>query len=147
MWNKLIDISKSLASFLQNGVAPPNTPEHLKQEMEDKNHLSSKKFFIVFTSIFILAFFYFSSVLILFLSPRMPEFISGFVTLFSKVMEILAIIIATYLSVQTVVDYKINSNSNASIESINQNNKTVIEEKYEMLTHNAKEDDYETTIS
>jgi hypothetical protein len=147
MWNKFIDIGKSLTSFLQNGVAPPNTPGHLKQEMEDKNHLSSKKFFIVFTSIFFLAFFYFSSVLILFMAPRMPEFISGFVTLFSKVMEILAIIIATYLSVQTVVDYKINSNSNASIESINQNNKTVIEEKYEMLTHNAKEDDYETSIT
>lgn len=146
MWNKLVDITKSLTSFLQNGVAPPNTPDYLKQEMEDKNHFASKKFFIVFTSVIFLAFFYFSSVLILFLVPRIPEFISGYVTLFSKVMEILAIIIATYLSVQTVVDFKINSNSNASIESINQNNKTVIEEKYEMLTHNAKEDDYEITI-
>jgi hypothetical protein len=84
-----------------------------------------------------LAFFYFSSVFILFAMPDKAEYITGYVTMFSKCMEIFAVIIASYIGIQGFVDLKYNSNSNTSLES-----KTVTENKFENLTTNAKEEDY-----
>ena len=153
MFNNLIDIAKSATSFLQSGVAPPNVDASTEEQLKDVNHLTSKKFFVVFTSVLLLCFFYFSSVAILFIVPHTPEIVTGFVTIFSKTMEILAIVIATYLGVQAAVDFKINSSSSSSIQSLNQTNNstmtnnTNITETYELLTHNAKEDDYEIPVS
>jgi hypothetical protein len=138
MWQNLINVVQSATAFLQNGKAPPNTPEYLKTKMEETNHLSSKKFFIIFTSVLMLGALYYSSVAIL-LAIEMPEHVSAFVTLFSKTIEIFAIIIASYLGVQAVVDLKYNSSSNASIEGTTE---VIKEEIIENLTHNAKEDDY-----
>ena len=74
----------------------------------------------------------------MFFIPQKPEFISGFVTIFSKTIEILAIIIASYVGAQAAVDLKYGSSSRAAIESANEaiNSVTVIQT-------NAKEDDYE----
>jgi hypothetical protein len=105
--------------------------------MEDTNHLSSKKFFIIFTSVLMLAALYYSSVAIL-LAIKMPEHVSAFVTLFTKTIEIFAIIIASYLGVQAVVDLKYNSSSNASIQG-----EVIVEKKEVILTHNTKEEDYD----
>lgn len=135
MWHNITNIAKTAAAFLQNGKAPPNTPEQLKKIMEDENHLSSKKFFIIFSASLMLALLYYSSVGILFLLPREAILVTAYVTIFVKTMEIFAVIIASYLGVQAAVDLKYNSSSNAGL----QGELDILEEK---LTHNAKEDDY-----
>ena len=128
----------SLVSYLSGNLVPPNTPIQDVERMKAINHMASSKFYIVFTSVLILAFFYFASLGIMFFIPNSPEFIAGFVTIFSKTIEILAIIIASYVGAQAVVDLKYGSSSAAEIESVNENinNVTVIET-------NVKEDDYE----
>ena len=137
MWQNIVGIAKSATAFLQNGVAPPNTPKSLKKTMEDKNHFSSKKYFIIFTSVLMLAILYYSSVFILSLFNS-PEHITAYVTIFSKTIEIFAIIIAAYLGVQCAVDLKYNSESNASSEGYTE----IIKEDI-VSTNNAKEDDYD----
>jgi hypothetical protein len=137
MWQNLTNIIQSASAFLQNGKAPPNTPEYLQTKMEETNHLSSKKFFIIFTSVLMLGILYYSSVAIL-LAIELPEHVSAFVTLFSKTIEIFAIIIASYLGVQAVVDLRYNSESNAET-----NGEIIVEKKEVILTHNTKEDDYD----
>lgn len=84
-----------------------------------------------------LAALYYSSVAIL-LAIKMPEHVTAFVTLFSKTIEIFAVIIASYLGVQAVVDLKYNSSSNAEVLG-----EVVVEKREEILTHNTKEDDYD----
>lgn len=138
MWENIKNITQTAVAFLTNGKAPPNTPLYLKQQMEETNHLSSKKFFIIFTSVLMLGFLYYSSVAIL-LAMHLPEHISAFVTVFSKTIEIFAIIIASYLGVQAAIDLRYNSSSNASVEG---STEIIKEEIIENLTHNAKEDDY-----
>ena len=140
MFNNIINIIKSATSFLQTGIVPPNTPENLRVAMERENHLSSKKFFIIFTSILMLALVYYSSVSILWFIPKLPEIISAYVTIFTKTMEIFAIIIATYLGTQAAVDLKYNSSSNAGTQG---DIEVVKEEITENLTNNTKEDDYQ----
>lgn len=135
------NLALSAVAFLSNNRVPPNTLPEDYNRLKSINHMESKKFFIVLTSVFILAFFYFVSVGVLFFLPHnAPEFVSGFVTLFSKTIEILAVVIASYVGAQTVVDLKYASNSNASIEGStyteNIQNVTVIQT-------NMKEDDYE----
>jgi hypothetical protein len=138
MWQHINNIVQSAGAFLQNGKSPPNTPDYLKQKMEETNHLSSKKFFIIFSSVLMLAFLYYSSVAIL-LSITLPEHVAAFVTIFSKTLEIFAIIIASYLGVQAAVDLRYNSSSKASIE---ENTEIIKEEIIDNLTHNTKESDY-----
>ena len=137
MFQSLVNIARTAAAFLQNGKAPPNTPARLEKRLEDTNHLSSKKFYIIFTSVLMLGVLYYSSVAIL-LAIQMPEHVSAFVTMFSKTMEIFAIIIASYLGVQAAVDLKYNSSSNAEVSG-----ETIVEKKEVILTHNTKEDDYD----
>jgi hypothetical protein len=137
MFNNIINVAKTASAFLQNGKAPPNTPEYLQRKMKETNHLASKKFFVIFTSVIMLAAFYYSSVFIL-LAMKMPEHIPAFVTLFSKTIEIFAIIIASYLGVEAVVDLRYNSASNAEVKG-----EVIVEKIEETVTHNTKEDDYD----
>jgi hypothetical protein len=137
MWQNIINVVQSAGAFLQNGKAPPNTPARLEKQMEDTNHLASKKFYIIFTSVLMLGVLYYSSVAIL-LAIKMPEHVTAFVTIFSKSIEIFAIIIASYLGVQAAVDLKYNSSSNAGIQG-----EVVVEKREVVLTHNTKEDDYD----
>jgi hypothetical protein len=124
-------------SFLRNDVAPPNVSPIEVERLKKLNHLESSKFYIVFTSVVILAFFYFSTIGFMFFIPSAPpEYITGFVTIFSKTIEILAIIIASYVGAEMVVDLKYGSHSAASVKSETINEVTVI-------NTNAKEDDYE----
>jgi hypothetical protein len=127
MWQNLTNIIQSASAFLQNGKAPPNTPEYLQRRMEETNHLSSKKFFIIFTSVLMLGFLYYSSVAIL-LAIELPEHVTAFVTIFSKTIEIFAIIIASYLGVQAVVDLRYNSETNAET-----NGEIIVEKKEENI--------------
>jgi len=126
-------------SFLSNNYVPPNTPAQDVDRLKSINHMESKKFFIVLTSVTILAFFYFISIGIMFLLPHeAPEFVSGFVTIFSKTIEILAIIIASYVGAQAAVDLKYGSNSSASLQGM-----TETIDEVTVIQTNTKEDDYE----
>ena len=139
MWQNIINVAQTAAAFLQNGKAPPNTPDQMRQEMEDVNHLSSKKFFIIFSSLLMLAFVFYSSVGLLLVIPKVPEIVAAFVTIFTKAIEIFGIIISVYLGAQGLVDLKYNSSSNAGLQgSVEVINETITEN----LTQNVKEDDY-----
>jgi hypothetical protein len=149
MWQHIVNVVQSASAFLQKGKAPDNCPPELRKAMEDANHFSSKKFFIIFTSVLMVAFVYYSSIFILFLFPK--EFgthIAAYVTIFSETMKIFGLIIATYLGVQTVADFSFNSSSSASIEGEAQSETSISEENKNVnlneniLTNNSKEDDY-----
>jgi hypothetical protein len=140
MWSKIAQTAQSVVSFLQTGKAPKGTPLPLQEEIKRMNHFASKKFFIAFTSFLALCFFYFASVVVLFLlPPDNRDLVSGYVQIFSKTIEVLAIIIAAYLGVQTIADFRyasstsVNHDTVKSIEEIDQN--IIIEEtvKYQEI--------------
>lgn len=120
MWSGFSNAVKSALAFLSSSKIPPNTSIQLREAMRKENHFASKKFFIAVTAFIGLLFFYFSSVGVLFiLPPDNREIVEGYVTIFTKTIEVLAIIIAAYLGVQAVVDLKYNSASNVSSETTN----------------------------
>ena len=140
MFKNAKNLALTALSFLRSDKAPPNIvePEQIHR-LKSLNHLESSKFYIVFTSVVILAFFYFSTIGFMFLIPSAPpEYITGFVTIFSKTIEILAIIIASYVGAEMVVDLKYGSKSSASMEGI-----TEVTNEVTVIDTNAKEDDYE----
>lgn len=137
MVTRLSNIAKTAASFLQTGVAPPNTPESQKKEMEDTNHLASKKFFIAFSGFLILGVFYSSSITVLFMMSKSPELIAAYSVMFSKTIEVFATIMAVYLGGQALVDLKYSSSSNAEVSS----NAQIIDVTTKQIG-NEKEDDY-----
>lgn len=116
MFKSISNITKTAASFLQTGTAPPGTPIDQKEEMEKTNHLTSKKFFLAFSGFIILAIFYASSIAVLFALNKYPGLISSYSVIFTKTIEVFAAIMAVYLGGQAIVDLKYNSSSNASIE-------------------------------
>lgn len=140
MFNNLLNIAKSATSFLQNGIAPPNTPEAYRVAFEEQNHLASKKFFIIFSAILMLAFvFYTSTAILIWVVPRVPEVVAAFVTIFTKVIEIFGIVISVYIGAQGLIDLRYSSTSDASIQAeIQKIDQTVTE----ILTNNTKEEDY-----
>jgi hypothetical protein len=146
MWNAIDTILRSAVAFLEYGKAPPGTSKEMKKALENENHLASKKFFVIFTSFVTLIVFFFLCVGILFLVPRDSVFIGGYVTIFTKTMEIFAVIIATYLGVQAAVDLRYSSSSNVTMDTQTDNNNSNINETnhevIENLTKNAKEEDY-----
>lgn len=135
------NLTATASSFLSSGTPPPNvSPESEEYErLKSLNHMESPKFFVCAVSAAILCFFYFVSVGIMFMLPPTPEVITGFVTVFTKTTEILAVIIATYVGAQAVVDLKYNSSSNVSLES---KTEKIIQE-ITVIHTNSKDDDYE----
>jgi hypothetical protein len=141
MWDKIIQIAKTASSMLHSGEVPPNTPPQYEKDLSKVNFLASKKFYVVFCSIIILSVFYGVSIFVLFLTATMSATItSAFVTIFVETVKILAIIIGSYLGVQTVLDFKYKSDSNTDFLSENRTEKI---EEVTVITSNAKEDDYE----
>lgn len=139
--DKLINVVKTAASFLQEGTAPPNTPPERMDKMKSTNHLASKKFFLAFSGFIILAVFYVFSIGMLFLMAGTPALLSPYVVLFSKTMEVFAVVMATYLGGQALIDLRYNSSSNASVEGkIEEVNIT------KKVVGNIKEDDYTLTV-
>ena len=133
MWSTIVNAAKSAQAFLSPNKVPPNTPVELQAAMRSENHLASKKFFVVFTSFVSLLFFYLASVGILFLLPtENAQVVSGYVTIFTKTIEIVAMIVASYLGVQAAVDLKYGSSSSVSYESLSssqQIEENIIEQK------------------
>jgi hypothetical protein len=137
MLKALSNLTKTAGAFLQTGVAPPNTPPELKEQMQNTNHLSSKKFFLTFSGFIILGVFYVVSTALLYTMSKTPEMLTAYTVLFTKTMEVFATIMAVYLGGQAVVDLRYNSSSSASlsanIQEVDVTNKIV---------GNEKEDDY-----
>jgi hypothetical protein len=116
MWEKLVDIAKTASSMLHSGEVPPNTPKQYVEDLSKVNFLASKKFYVVFFSVLILSLFYGISIFVLFLTAASPSLTVPFVSIFTETIKILAVIIASYLGVQTILDYKMQSSSNVNLE-------------------------------
>jgi hypothetical protein len=115
--------------MLHSGDIPPNTPPQHREDLSKINFLASKKFYVVFCSIIILALFYGISIFVLFLTAVTPSLTVPFVSIFTETIKILAVIIASYLGVQTVLDYKMQSNNTLNLEGSNLFSKQELEEK------------------
>jgi hypothetical protein len=118
MWASITDVVKNAASFLSSSKVPPGTPLELQDSLRQQNHFKSKKFFLAFSSFIGLLAFYLISVGILFLLPAKNELISGYVTIFVKTIEIIAIIVASYIGVQAAVDLRYGSSSNTNFDAV-----------------------------
>jgi hypothetical protein len=143
MWDNALNIIKAATSMLQTGSHPPNTPSKYKEDLSKINFLASKKFYVVFCSVVILSIFYIVSVGVLFLTAYFPNITSAFVSIFSETVKILAVIIASYLGVQTVLDYRMNSSDSIEYKGENKYSKEEINiNEVTVITTNTKEDDY-----
>lgn len=103
--------------------------------------MASKKFAMTMVAVGVIAFMYFSSLIFLFFFPSDPH-ISAIVSMYKDMIVAVASIVATLVGVQGLVDWKYDSSSSASNVS-----ETYNENTNKILTTNAKEDDYTTTIS
>jgi len=143
MWEAVTNIAKNAASFLSSNRVPPGTPVELQNSLRNENHFKSKKFFLAFTSFIGLLAFYLLSVAVLFVLPSQNELIAGYVTIFTKTIEIVAIIVASYIGVQAAIDLKYGSNSNVSFESVltsEQREEKIIEEQTVLYAEKFKSD-------
>lgn len=156
MWQNIVSIAQTATAFLTNGKAPPNTPPEIKKAMEDTNHLSSKKFFVIMTSLIIIVSMFFIAVGILFWIPKDHDIvITTYATIFTKIMEQIALVISVYLGAQGLVDLRYNSSSNASVSGdvqvVQQTSQQTIQENKQVQiaetinSDNAKENDYNIT--
>jgi hypothetical protein len=135
MWQNISNIAKTAAAFLQEGAVPPNTPKELEAQLGAANHLSSKKFFLAFSGFIILGIFFAVCVVILFMMAATPSLLGTYAVLFSKTIEVFAVIMAVYLGSQALVDLRYNSSSSASVD-------TSIQDITEKRIANEKEEDY-----
>jgi len=151
MLNQLKDIAKTAAAFLQQGVAPPNTPEEQKDKLSDMNHLSSKKFFLAFSGFIILGVFFIMSIAVLYSLNQYPLLLPSYTLIFTKTVEVFATIMAVYIGGQAIVDLKYNSSSQASVSSETQQvssyqkidiTKTIAIEKEEDYTLEVDDDEH-----
>lgn len=119
MLEKVKQTVQSAAAFLQDGKVPPNTPIQYREDLSKINFFSSKKFFIVFSSIVLLMVFYLVSVGILFLTAKFPTITDSYVVIFVESIKIFAIIISAYLGLQAAIDFRYNgANTNVSVDTI-----------------------------
>jgi hypothetical protein len=118
MWAPLVNIVQNAASFLSSNKVPPGTPVELQDSLRQQNHFKSKKFFLAFSSFIGVLAFYLLSVGILFLLPTKNELIAGYVTIFTKTIEIVAIIVASYIGVQAAIDLKYGSTSSTNFDAV-----------------------------
>lgn len=129
MWDKIVQIAKTASAMLHSGEVPPNTPLKYKEDLSKVNFLASKKFYVVFCSVLILALFYGVSIFVLFLTAASPSLTVPFVSIFTETIKILAVIIASYLGVQTILDYKMQSNNTLNLEGSNTYSKEEVDQK------------------
>lgn len=111
MFKEVKNIAKTAAAFLQNDVAPPNTPESHKKRLKAINHLTSKKFFLAFSGFIILTIFFVMNIAILYSMNKYPLLLPSYTLVFTKTIEVFATIMAVYIGGQAVVDLKYQSSS------------------------------------
>ena len=141
MLSQILDNIKHATWFLRSGVAPKNAEKHQLAKLKDVNHMASKKFAMTMVAVGIIAFMYFSSLIFLFFFPSDPH-VSAIVSMYKDMIVAVASIVATLVGIQGLVDWRYDSSSALSNLSETHN-----ENINEILTSNAKEDDYTTTIS
>ena len=143
MWASIVNLAKNAGAFLSSNKVPPGTPVELQDAMRRENHLASKKFFMVYTAFAGVLFFYFVSIVVLFLLPPSNELVAGYVTIFSKTIEVVAVIVASYLGVQAAIDFKYGSTSNVNMDSVitsEQREDKIIEEQTIKYAEKFKDD-------
>jgi hypothetical protein len=103
------------------------------------------------TSLIIIVTMFFISVAILFVIPKDHDIvITTYATIFTKIMEQIALVISVYLGAQGLVDLRYNSSSSASVsgtaqsvdQNINETEHKTVDLNQQILTNNAKENDY-----
>lgn len=134
MWDKITDIAKTAAAMLSSNKVPPGAPPEQEEELKRISFLKSRKFFIVFSSVFIIAGYFLTGVFILFMTAAFPAIIEPYVTIFVEILKVFTIIIASYLGLQTMLDFRYNSETKTEL-----NKTTVIEDK---PLNGPKEEDY-----
>ena len=143
MWENIKNIASNAAAFLSSNKVPPGTPVALQESLRNENHFKSKKFFLAFTAFIGLLGFYLLSVGILFLLPTRNELIAGYVTIFTKTIEIVAIIVASYIGVQAAIDFKYGSSSSTNLDSVltsEQREEKIIQEQTVLYAEKYKND-------
>jgi hypothetical protein len=143
MWQSLKHIANNATAFLSSNKVPPGTPIELRETLKNENHFKSKKFFLAFSSFIGLLFFYILSIIILFLLPIQNELIAGYVTIFTKTIEIIAIIVAVYLGTQATIDLKYGSTSNVNFDAAltsEQREEKIIQEETILYAEKYKDD-------
>lgn len=140
MWEKIVQIAKTASAMLHSGEIPPNTPLLYRKDLSKVNFLASKKFYVVFCSVIILAVFYAASIIVLFLTSAAPHLTTPFVSIFTETIKILAIIIASYLGVQTILDYKMQSSSNLDLSYLSSKDVSSSSELAAEISENVDED-------
>jgi hypothetical protein len=143
MWQNIKHIASNAAAFLSSSKIPPGTPLEFQESLRNQNHFKSKKFFLAFSSFIGLLAFYLLSVGILFLLPSRNELIAGYVTIFTKTIEIVAIIVASYIGVQAAIDFKYGSTSNTNLDSVltsEQREEKIIQEQTVVYAEKYKND-------
>lgn len=133
MWEKVLNIGRTAESFLRTDKAPPGTPTKYIDEMKATTFLASKKFFVVFSSVILIALYFGVSVFILFLTAPLPTITAPFVMIFCETIKIFAIIISSYLGIQAALDFKMNSSTSTNlsaqrIDSTEEVNEKIIQE-------------------
>jgi len=129
------------ATMLQSGKSPPTAGSN--EDLESLNFLTSKKFFVIFSSIAILVVFFFVGVGILFITSLYPLIIVPYVTIFSKIVEILAVIIAVYIGAQTTLDFKYGSTSAVNLSGENSNLVQNLNQSIAQIDEGRSKPDYE----
>jgi len=143
MWTSITDIVKNAASFLSSSKVPPGTPLAQQEGLREQNHFKSKKFFLAFSSFIGLLAFYLLSVGILFLLPSSNELVAGYVQIFTKTIEIIAIIVASYIGVQAAIDFRYGSSSSTNLDSLltsEQREEKIIQEETILYAEKYKDD-------
>jgi hypothetical protein len=143
MWASLINLAKNAGAFLSSNKVPPGTPIALQDAMRKENHLTSKKFFMVYSAFAGVLLFYFVSIIVLFLLPSNNEVVAGYVTIFSKTIEVVAIIVASYLGVQAAIDFRYGSSSNTNFDAVltsEQREEKIIQEETILYAEKYKDD-------
>jgi hypothetical protein len=143
MFNNTKNLLKTFAAFLSSSKTPPNTSVELYQAMRKENHFASKKFFLTFTSFLAMMVFYFITVLILFLIPKENEMVAAYVQIFSKTIDVVAIIVASYLGTQAVADFRFGGSTNTNFDGVltsEQREEKIIQEETILYAEKYKDD-------
>ena len=95
------------------------------------------------TSLIVLIAMFFIAVSILFIIPKDHDIvITTYATIFTKIIELVGLVISVYLGAQGLVDLRYNSSSSASVQGMAQSSNINQNLNERILTSNAKEDDY-----
>ena len=120
MWSNILNYGKKIFWWGQTGVIPNKSEDTPLEELDSNiNHFRSKKFTITFIALLIMVALLFCSSIFLFFLPS-DVAVNGFVTLFSKTVEVISVIIAVMIGGESLVNLKYNSDSSVAMQNLSQ---------------------------